>query len=66
MVTHDLKRLFLGFLCIVFAILGIAACLAGMKYGAVAHQGVFILICIFGIVDVVYAAYSFFKKYLND
>lgn len=66
MVTHDLRKLFLGILFIVFLILGIAACIACMKYGAVAKQGVFIFVGIFGLADVGYAAYSYFKKYLDD
>ena len=65
MVTHDLRKLLLGLLFLVFTILGIAACLACMKYG-LDNAGVYLVIGVFGIVDVVYASLSFFKKYLND
>ena len=63
--THDLKRLLFGFLLLLLAGFGIVACAAGMKYGAVNHEGVYVIAGVIGLVDIVYAAVQFFNKYLK-
>ena len=58
--VHDLKSLGLGFLLLVLVAFSIIAAVASMKFG-----GIFVIAGILDLVVVGYAAYVFFKKYLD-
>lgn len=63
--NHDLKRLVLGFLGLIFAGAGIIAGLASVKFGIDSKQ---ILYTIAGILDIpvtIYASCAFYKKHLS-
>lgn len=64
-VTHDLKRLALGFLLLVVAGFGIVAAFASVKYGIVDHNFIYIVAGILDLVAVLYGARHFFKKHLD-
>lgn len=64
-VTHDLKRLALGFLLLIVAGFGLIAAFASVKYGAVDDNFIYIVAGVLDLVAVLYGARHFFKKHLD-